>query len=251
VDFSVGLGGRRSVRSVLPWFWSNRLAGFLVAAGLAAASALVAAWVTPRGPITASQALGSIAFALFVGMGSGLVTGSRWTMLLTPIVFIAVFESGRLSVAGPTVDGIQLGSIYGVLAFVLGRGLHGVLVLLPMALGARYGVEAASRLGRTRSPRLRLGWVPTGAVTVAVLALVIAIALPGTTAPIIAADDRPVAGSIAELRTVRIGGHDQTVMIRGRHADDPVILYLSLANDSMTSATPSPPSSSRTARNSR
>jgi proline iminopeptidase len=206
--------------------WSDRRIGFIVAAGLAGAAALMAAWLTPRGPITTPQALGSIVGGLVVGIGAGLVTGSRWTMLLTPIVFMAVFEVARFNVDGPTVDDIRLGSIYGIFAFALGRGLHGVLVLLPMALGARYGVEAASRHGREATPRLHFGWLPTGALTVAVAALAIAIAMPATTAPIFASSGTPVAGSVAELATIRIGGHDQTVMIRGRNVDNPVILYL-------------------------
>jgi hypothetical protein len=49
-----------------------------------------------------------------------------------------------------------------------------VLVLLPMALGARYGVEAASRLGREAAPRLHFGWLPTGAATIAIVALAVA-----------------------------------------------------------------------------
>jgi proline iminopeptidase len=220
------LGRDAEKRSVLRTIWSDRRLGFLVATALAAAAALVAAWLTPRGPITTPQALGSIAAALVVGVGAGLVTGSRWSALLAPIVFIAVFEVARLHVDGPTVDEIRLGSVYGIFAFALGRGLHGVLVLLPMALGARFGVEAASRLGRPQTPRLRLGWLPTGTVTVAVAALAVSIALPATTAPILAADGRPVAGSVAELATVPIGGHDQTVMLRGRSADSPVLLHL-------------------------
>jgi proline iminopeptidase len=218
--------GRFAWRLVLRSLWSDPRVGFIVAVGLAAAVALFAAWLTPRGPITAPQALGSIAVALVVGIGAGLVTGSRWTMLLTPMAFMAVFEVARLNVDGPTVDGIRLGSTYGLLAFALGRGLHGVLVLVPLALGARYGVEAASRLGREATPRLRFGWLPTGGVTVAVAVLAIAIAIPATTAPIFAADGRPVAGSVAELATIDIGGHDQTVMIRGRSDGNPVILYL-------------------------
>ena len=141
-------------RSVLGRIWSDRRVGLVVGVGLAASGALVAAWLTPRGAITTPQALGSIVGALLVGIGAGLATGSRWSMLLAPIVFMAVFEVARMNVDGPTVDDIRLGSIYGIFAFVFGRGLHGILVLLPMALGASYGVEAASRLGRSPSPFL-------------------------------------------------------------------------------------------------
>ena len=206
--------------------WSDRRIGFAIAAGIAAGAALIAAWLTPRGPITTAQALGSMSGAVAVGVAAGFVTGSRWSIVLAPVAFMAVYEVARLSVNGPTVDQIRLGSIYGVFAFVFGRGLTGLLVLAPMALGARYGVEAASRLGREGTPRLRLGWLPTGLVTLALGALALGIALPATTAPIQGSDGRPLADSVAELATVRIGGHDQAVMIRGRSVESPVLLYL-------------------------
>jgi pimeloyl-ACP methyl ester carboxylesterase len=52
------------------------------------------------------------------------------------------------------------------------------------------------------------------------------IALPASTAPIVGADGEPLAGGVAELATVTIGGHDQTMMIRGRSVENPVLLYL-------------------------
>jgi pimeloyl-ACP methyl ester carboxylesterase len=39
-------------------------------------------------------------------------------------------------------------------------------------------------------------------------------------------DGEPLAGSIAELTTTRIGGHDQALMIRGASTDNPVLLHL-------------------------
>jgi pimeloyl-ACP methyl ester carboxylesterase len=63
-------------------------------------------------------------------------------------------------------------------------------------------------------------------VTLAIAAMAFLIALPASTAPIVGADGEPLAGSVAELTTVSIGGHDQTMMIRGRSVDNPVLLYL-------------------------
>ena len=73
-------------------------------------------------------------------MAAGLTTGRHWSMLLTPAVFVMAFELARLRVDGPTVDSIHLGSTYGIIAFVLGRLFHGVVVLLPMILGSVLGV---------------------------------------------------------------------------------------------------------------
>lgn len=214
-------------RLTLALIWSDLRMGLLLAVGLAALAALISAWLTPRGPITTPQALASMVGALVVGIGAGLLMGSRWSMVMTPVAFVAVYEIARLSVSGPTVDGINLGSTYGIFAFVLGRGLHGLLVLVPMIVGARYGVELAARLGRDSTATLGLiGWGLTGLLTVGFVALAVAIAQPASTAPIVGRDGQPLPGSIAELTSVPIGGHDQALMIRGRDTTNPVLLYL-------------------------
>ncbi len=165
--------------------------------------------------------------AFAIGLGCGLSMRSRWSMLVGPAVFMIVFELARLGTNGPTVDRIELGSTYGIIAFVVGRLVHGLLVLSPMVLGAAYGVWLAS--GRRVSGP---GWARalkatvTALLTVALVALVIQIARPGTTAPIVGGTGEPLPGSIAELTSTRIGGHDQALMIRGRSTGDPVLLYL-------------------------
>ena len=202
--------------------------GVAVAAGLAAGGALISAWLTPRGPVTTFQALTSMLAALLIGLVAGLLTGHRWATLLTPIVFILVFEFARLGVDGPTVEGIHLGSIYGIIAFVLGRLVHGLLVLVPMMLGTVYGTWLAARFtgGETSRTMGAFGWALTGLVTLVSLAIAIFIARPATTPPIFGPDGQPLPGSVAELITVPIGGHDQALMIRGRDIENPVLLYL-------------------------
>lgn len=204
--------------------WRLRLA---IAAGVAAVAALLSAWLTPRGPVTTPQALISMAAALLVGALCGLAMLSRWSVLLAPAVYVAVFELTRRGAAGPTVDGIHLGSTYGTIAFVVGRLAHGLLVLAPMAVGAAYGIGLAGRLRPGAAPAIGpVGWALTGLATLALAGVAIAIARPATTAPIVGADGERLPNSIAELRTVRIGGHDQVVMLRGRSRDNPVLLYL-------------------------
>ncbi len=217
-------GRRRSARERV---WADARTGYAIVVGLAFIAALVSAWVTPRGPITATEALVSMALALGVGLVSGSVTGSRWSMLVAPAIFIVVFEVLRLGTVGPTVDGIHPGSMYGIIALIVGRGLHGLLVLAPMLVGARLGVEVAARLGRPATARLgALGWGLVAASLFALAGLAVAIAQPGRTAPILGADGQPLAGSVAELATLEVGGHEQVLMIRGRDVSNPVLLYL-------------------------
>jgi proline iminopeptidase len=214
-------------RAVLDLLWSDWRIGLIAVATLAAGFGLISAWLTPRGPITTSEALISIGAALVIGAGAGVMSGSRWSILATPVVFAVVFELARLGVEGPTVDAINFSGMYGIFAFVLGRVVHGLLVLVPLALGSVYGVWLAGRLGNTASVTMGgLGWTLTGVVTLAMVVMAFFIAIPASTAPIIGPNGDPLAGSVAELTTVTIGGHDQTVMIRGRSVENPVLLYL-------------------------
>ncbi len=212
---------------MLDLFWSNWWIGLAAAVFLAAAAGLIAAWLTPRGPITTFEALASMAVALLVGAAVGLVMGSRWSMLIAPLVFAGTFELARLGVQGSTVDAIQLGSTYGIIAFIVGRLFNGLLALVPLMLGAGYGVWLAGWLGSRTAPLI--GWfggILTGVVTLALAALAIAVAQPARTAPIMGPDGASLPGSIAELATVRIGGYDQVMMIRGRSTDSPVLLHM-------------------------
>jgi pimeloyl-ACP methyl ester carboxylesterase len=142
-------------------------------------------------------------------------------------VFAATFEIVRAGTPGPTVDGIHLGSTYGIIAFVVGRFFTYLLALLPMLVGGALGVALAARLRREGSRPLGiLGWGLTVVSAVIVFALAFGIAQPGTTAPVLGLDGQPVEGSIAELSSVELGGHDQALMIRGRSVDSPVLLHL-------------------------
>ncbi|MDD7939621.1 alpha/beta hydrolase [Actinomycetospora lutea] len=200
------------------------------------ALAALAGWLTaltmPRGPITPPGVVVAMAVGLAVGAAAGFVLRSRWAMLLAPVVFALAVELGRVGVVGPTVDRPEISTFFGVLTLVLGRGFHALVQLVPMVLGAAVGAGIARRHagspaahGWGRAAR----WARRGVaavVAVALVALAVVMTRPGTTAPIVDAAGRPVPGSIAELATVRLGGHDQTVMIRGRDVTAPVVLYL-------------------------
>jgi pimeloyl-ACP methyl ester carboxylesterase len=142
-------------------------------------------------------------------------------------VFAATFELARIGTSGPTIDGIHLDSMLGIVALVVGRVAHGVLVFAPMVMGSAFGIYMAGRLGRAATPSMgRLAWVVTGLLTAAVVVVAFSVSRPASTPPILGVDGELLPGSIAELVTVPIGGHDQALMIRGRSVDNPVLLYL-------------------------
>lgn len=201
---------------------------WLAAVATAAAAGVLGGWLTPRGPVTTGEALLAIATALVVGGAAGLLTRSRWAMLLAPVTFMVVFELARLRVDGPTVDGIRLDNVYGVMALVAGRGVDAVLVLLPMLVGVGHGIALARRrAGAPRTRRLRaLRRTVLALATAAVLVLVAGLLRPASTDQIVDDDGKSVAGSVAELVDVPIGGHDQSVMLRGVSAAAPVLLFL-------------------------
>jgi len=206
--------------------------GVAVAVAVAAAWAAVAGWWTPRGPISGAEGLVTITVSLLVGGAAGLATRSRWSMLLVPAVFVLVFELVRSRAAGPTVDGLHF-STYGIMAFVVGRGVHGLLALVPMVLGAALGAGLARRLGAEQvraHGRARVGlYVRRGVAAMAGIGLVllaVLVARPSDTEPITGGDGKPLAGSVAELARVEVGGHDLAMMIRGRSTDAPVLLFL-------------------------
>ena len=214
--------------------WADRRLAWGFAILAAVLYALIARWWTPRGPMSTLEGLAAMALGLLVGLATGVLLRTRWAMLVAPLTFAVVFELARIGLTGPTVDGIQLGSTYGIIAFALGRGVHGLLTLLPMLLGAALGAAWTRRRLSNVPPRgglLRgLGrWLRrTVAVvtTVALVALAAFVARPASTDPIVDADGQRVAGSIAELTRVEIGGHDLALMIRGRSIANPVLLFL-------------------------
>lgn len=207
--------------------WSNWWFGYLLAAVAAAGVALVLVSLMPRGPISTADAFLTVGVGLLVGFLSSVSTGSRWSLLLTPVVLCLTYEMGRLALEGPTVDGIHLDSSYGVIAFVVGRGLHGFLLVLPMILGGMLGLWQANRLGHPSTPHTGVGgWVGIVILAVVLGLSAVQLARQASTAPILGPDGQPLPGSVAELATLTIGGEEQAVLIRGRSTDSSVLLYL-------------------------
>ena len=185
------------------------------------------ALLTPRGPVTEIQALTWMFVSALAGILVGIVTKSRWSILLAPAGHILIFELVRIGVDGPTVDLIHPGSTYGIIAFIVGRFIPGLIVVSPLVMGVVFGGWLGSRYfaNSTFSPSLTyISFSSLG--TIGVIALAVIIALPAGTSPILDSNGEELTGSIAELKTVRIGSHDQVLMIRGRSKDNPVLLYL-------------------------
>jgi proline iminopeptidase len=220
--------------SLLRPHWTDRSVGLAVALLVTALAGLWAAWVMPRGPITPGQVVAAMLAGAAVGALSGAAVCSRWAMLATPAVFTIVFELGRVDAVGPSVDRPRLGLTVGVLVFLLGRVFAGLIMLVPMVVGAAYGAGYArrarggdaSRPGTARRVARAGRRVVTGVVALGLVALGALLTRPGTTPAILGPNGAPLAGSVAELATVRLGGHDQSVLIRGRSTANPVLLYL-------------------------
>jgi proline iminopeptidase len=222
-----GAAGRSARTRLSPAIWADRRIALAVALGAAALGGWAAAWLTPRGPATTADALLWIVGTLLLGLLVGVILGSRWSIFVGPLSFFIVFELARAGTTGPTVDGIHLDSTYGIIAFVVGRGVTYLLALLPMMVGSAFGVELSARLRRPAARKLGvIGWALQIAASLAIMGLVLLLVRPPSTAPIVGADGEVVPGSIAELTSTNIGGHGQALMIRGRSTENPVLLHL-------------------------
>lgn len=219
--------GPGRLRDQLHLPWQSRWVALAAAVAVAGVAGLTTAWLTPRGPLVPVHVAVTMAGLLLVGLACGLVSGTRWAMPVVVVTYLGVFELGRVGTQGATVDALHLTSTYGIFAFVAGRLAHGLIVLPPLLLGIGVGIWLAHRWGHPTAPAPGVaGRIVTVLTAVAVVGLSVALIKPGTTAPIVGSDGNPVAGSVAELVTVEIGGVDQVLMIRGRSTDGPVLLHL-------------------------
>lgn len=210
---------------------------WLRAIGTAGGTALVAwlcALVMPRGPVNTGQALLLLGAGLLAGVLAGFVLRSRAVFLLAPAAFIAGFELGRWGTPGLTVGGIHLDTFYGALIFLIGRGFTYLIALWPLLVGSVWGLALtrryAEREGQSAGARAVGGTVArwTGPVLgqLTVAGLVVGLALPASTPPVTGPAGEPLPGSLAALETVRLGGHDQWILLRAANVDKPVLLYL-------------------------
>jgi pimeloyl-ACP methyl ester carboxylesterase len=198
----------------------------LGALAIAIAAGLLTDLVAARGPTTAANGLFVMTLGLLVGLAAGGLARTRWILVPLGVAYCVGVELGRLDLVGPTLD-VRFDNAYGIIAFVLTRGVHGLLAFLPMSLGVLAGIAFARRIGWAPSPLGRRLPIGSGLLGIVVVGLGLLVAWPASTPPVLGPDGQPVAGSIAELTTVRLGGTDQAVMIRAADPDKPVLLYLS------------------------
>ncbi len=217
---------RGSVRR-LDWVWSNGWVGVVLVAALILTFAELAGDFTPRGPVTASQAFVTMGAALVVGLAAGLLLPSRWLLLAGPLLFTGMFELSRVGYVGASIDAPSFGSTLEVIAVVVGRLFPMVVTLLPLVAGTALGIALAVRLGDPDATSLGGGeWTMTILALVFLAVIAFFLIRPAGTAPIVGSDGEPLEGALAELAMVDVNGHQQGLMIRGRSADNPVLLYL-------------------------
>ena len=203
---------------------------FLASLVLIGAAGFLAVRLMPRGPVTVSQALLIMGISLFSGILGGFLTGSGWMALFGPVILILTMEIGRPDLAGPTVGPLRLDEAYGVLAFLLGRVLPGMLVVLSVIVGSRWGVFfrrtviSAPEGWRTLSSG---GALSLGILTLLLAGLTILLIIPAGTPALVDSSGEVIPGSIAALEKVSLGGQEQTIMIRAENPENPVLLYLS------------------------
>lgn len=212
--------------------WRDRRISVAVTFGAGALWGAGAGWWTPRGPLTTSHAVWAILISLLVGTAAGLAARSRWAVLASPIAFAAMFEFIRMGTDGPTVD-VLSASTYGLIALIVGRGFHATVSLFPLAFGAVIGAGIAHRLSaHPRSGEAtgrRSTFARRGIAIVAALGLVAFTTMlirPASTDPIVDAVGAEIPGSLAELTTIEVNGHDLALMIRGHSIHNPVLLFL-------------------------
>jgi proline iminopeptidase len=212
---------RRGARWVVGRLTLDWNTGLAVATLVAAVAGLATAYLMPRGPVIMANGLLVMATGLGIGLVTGLLVGRAWAIIPVGLAHLVAIELGRIDAIGPTLDIIRFDNMFGLMAIVFSRGLHGILLLLPMAFGTALGLRL-----RPRSRPLGLP-IGTALLGVATVGLAVVVAIPASTPPILGADGRPIPGSIAELAQVELGGAEQTIMIRAASPDNPVLLYLS------------------------
>ena len=196
---------------------TRRWVRLLLAVLWVAGAGLVAGLTQPLGPTTTAGVIAWMTGAGSVGLVAGVLASSGWVLLLSPMVFVGVFEVARSGVEVSSVGPLHLDGAFGLVAFTLGRLIPWLLACLPLAIGSAWGLQRGGRRSRP------LGLL----VSTVVVALLAGSVLLPSGSPNLSFEGGPAKGSVSELVEVELGGHDQWLQVRGASADLPVLLYLS------------------------
>jgi hypothetical protein len=170
---AAALGPRRgsAITHRLALVRRDPLTGYVVVAVVAVLVGLLTAVVLPRGATTAGQGLVAMAIGFALGLVAGVVSPSRWAVLLALLV-AASRSVGPSGTVGPSVTAVRLDTPFGILAILLTRGLHLVLFGLPLLVGDGVGRYLMRRTeGTAEDGSLGAGAVGV-ALTVGLAALV-------------------------------------------------------------------------------
>ncbi len=163
--------------------WADLVVAAIIGLALPALWASAAGWWMPWGPLTAGEALWSLLISFTTGAAAGVMMRARWAIVAAPVTFLLVFEFVRRAADSPTADPVEL-SMFAVDTVTTGRGLHVVVSLVPMALGAAVGAGAARRMtaalpGSTAvSPEWPAGRVVAILTAIGLVALAVGLAWP-------------------------------------------------------------------------
>lgn len=198
----------------------------------------------PRGPVSGAQAVAVMASCAAAGFLVGLYTRAGRAVVLSLLAYAVGVEVARAGVPGLSASGLNVSSAWGIYAFITGRGFHGLVAFAPLVVAGAAGVGvgqrwrplaqptppgAVARRAVRRGPAPTWRWISgvTTALAGAVLVVVAVLLLrPASTPAIAGADGRPLPGSVAEITQVEVNGHRLSVLLRGRSAAAPVLLYL-------------------------
>ena len=168
---------------------TRRWVRLLLAVLWVAGAGLVAGLTQPLGPTTTAGVIAWMTGAGSVGLVAGVLASSGWVLLLSPMVFVGVFEVARSGVEVSSVGPLHLDGAFGLVAFTLGRLIPWLLACLPLAIGSAWGLQRGGRRSRP------LGLL----VSTVVVALLAGSVLLPSGSPNLSFEGGPAKGSVSEL----------------------------------------------------
>jgi pimeloyl-ACP methyl ester carboxylesterase/uncharacterized membrane protein YqjE len=141
-----------------------------------------------------------------------------WLAIAIALVLVIYFLVARRLLTPAVASQIEMIALGGLMLLFLGVLMIGLIGLVKLAFS-----DDRPRIPKTLVSRM--------VILFAIFALITAIVLGSQwmahTPPILDENGNPLAGSIASLEKVRLGGVEQWLIIRGHDVNKPVLLFLS------------------------